>query len=108
MNSGELDGEDAIMLYIDSSNGTTFKNSDVATIFTVSIYVGGIVIDNSTKLKETFGENSYLQWLIKKYGETEFSKIPLDDSRLNDNGFIFTLSAKDVKFKAVFNCELNI
>ena len=108
VNSGELDGEDAIMLYIDSSNGTTFKNSDVATIFTVSIYVGGTVIDNSTKLKEVFGEQSYLQWLIKRYGETKFTKIPLGDSRLNDNGFIFTLSAKDVKFKAVFNCELNI
>ena len=108
VNSGELDGEDAIMLYIDSSNGTTFKNSDVATIFTVTIYVGGMVIDNSTKLKETFGEQSYLQWLIKRYGETKFTKIPLDDSRLNDNGFIFTLSAKDVKIKAIFNCELNI
>jgi predicted nucleic acid-binding Zn-ribbon protein len=108
VNSGELDGEDAVMLYIDSSNGTTFKNSDVATIFTVSIYVGGIVIDNSTKLKEIFGENSYLQWLIKRYGETEFTKIPLNDSRLNDNGFMFTLNAKDIKFKAVFNCELNI
>lgn len=101
-------GEDAIMLYIDSSNGTTFKNSDVATIFTVSIYVGGIVIDNSTKLKEIFGENSYLQWLIKKHGEKDFTKIPLNDSRLNDNGFMFTLNAKDIKFKAVFNCELNI
>ena len=108
VNSGELDGEDAVMLYIDSSNGTTLKNSDVATIFTVSIYVGGIVIDNSTKLKEIFGENSYLQWLIKCYGETEFTKIPLNDSRLNDNGFMFTLNAKDIKFKAVFNCELNI
>ena len=108
VNSGELDGEDAVMLYIDSSNGTTFKNSDVATIFTVSIYVGGIVIDNSTKLKEIFGENSYLQWLIKRYGETKFTKIPLDDSRLNDNGFMFTLNAKDISFKAVFNCELNI
>ena len=101
-------GEDAIMLYIDSSNGTTFKNSDVATIFTVSIYVGGIVIDNSTKLKKIFGENSYLQWLIKKHGEKDFTKIPLNDSRLNDNGFMFTLNAKDIKFKAVFNCELNI
>lgn len=108
VNSGELDGEDAVMLYIDSSNGTTFKNSDVATIFTVTVYVGGIVIDNSTKLKEIFGENSYLQWLIKRYGETEFTKIPLNDSRLNDNGFMFTLNAKDIKFKAVFNCELNI
>lgn len=89
-------------------NGTTFKNSDVATIFTVNIYVGGVVIDNSSKLRETFGDNAYLQWLIKRHGETEFSKIPLDDSRLNDNGFMFTISAKDIKFKAVFNCELNI
>ena len=101
-------GEDSILLCIESSNGTTFKNSDVATIFTVSVYVGGVVIDNSSKLRETFGDGAYLQWLIKRHGETEFSKIPLDDSRLNDNGFMFTISAKDIKFKAVFNCELNI
>lgn len=108
VNSGELDGEDAVMLYIDSSNGTTFKNSDVATIFSVTVYVGGIAITDSAKLKEVFGQGAYLQWLIKKYGETEFTKIPLDDSRLNDNGFMFTLNAKDIKFKAVFNCELTI
>lgn len=108
VNSGELDGEDAVMLCIESTNGTTFKNSDVATIFIVKIYVGSITIDNSTKLKEVFGQGAYLQWLIKRYGETEFTKIPLDDSRLNDNGFMFTLNAKDIKFKAVFNCELNI
>ena len=101
-------GEDSILLCIESSNGTTFKNSDVATIFTVSIYVGGVVIDNSSKLREMFGDNAYLQWLIKRHGETEFSKIPLGDSRLNDNGFMFTISAKDIKFKAVFNCELNV
>lgn len=106
--SGELDGQDAIMLYIDSSNGTTFKNSDVATIFTVSIYVGGTIIDNSTKLRQMYGDDAYLQWFIKKHGEKDFTKIPLDDSRLNDNGFIFTIAAKDIKFKAVFNCELNI
>ena len=96
------------MLYIDSSNGTTFKNSDVATIFTVTVYVGGIAITDSAKLKEVFGQGAYLQWLIKRYGETKFTKIPLDDSRLNDNGFMFTLNAKDISFKAVFNCELNI
>lgn len=101
-------GEDSILLCIESSNGTTFKNSDVATIFTVSIYVGGVVIDNSSKLREMFGDSAYLQWLIKRHGETQFNKIPLDDSRLNDNGFMFTISAKDIKFKAVFNCELNV
>lgn len=101
-------GEDAIMLYIDSSNGTTFKNSDVATIFTVSIYVGGLVIDNSEKLKKAFGEHAHLQWLVKKRGDTEFTEIPMDDPRLNDNGFLFTITAKDIRFKAVFKCELDI
>lgn len=101
-------GEDAIMLYIDSSNGTTFKNSDVATIFTVRIYVGGLVIDNSEKLKKVFGEHAHLQWLVKKHGDTEFTEIPMDDPRLNDNGFLFTITAKDIRFKAVFNCELDI
>lgn len=101
-------GEDAIMLYIDSSNGTTFKNSDVATIFTVSIYVGGLVIDNSEKLKKVFGEHAHLQWLVKKHGDTEFTEVPMDDPRLNDNGFLFTITAKDIRFKAVFNCELDI
>lgn len=108
VNSGELDGEDAVMLCIESTNGTTFKNSDVATIFIVKIYVGSITIDNSTKLKEVFGKDAYLQWLIKRHGEEEFTNIPLDDSRLNDNGFLFTINAKDINFKAVFNCELNI
>ena len=108
VNSGELDGEDAVILCIESTNGTTFKNSDVATIFIVKIYVGSITIDNSTKLKEVFGKDAYLQWLIKRHGEEEFTNIPLDDSRLNDNGFLFTINAKDINFKAVFNCELNI
>lgn len=103
-----IKGEDAVMLYIDSSNGTTFKNSDVATIFTVTVYVGRIAVTDSAKLKEVFGQGAYLQWLIKRYGKTKFTKIPLNDSRLNDNGFMFTLNAKDIKFKAVFNCELNI
>lgn len=100
-------GESAILLYIDSSNGTTFKNSSVATIFTVTVYVGDLIIDTSTKLKQVFGSNAYLQWTIKKHGETGFTNIPLNDPRLNDEGFIFIISASDIKFKAVFNCELN-
>lgn len=106
-NSGSS-GDDAILLYIDSSNGTTFKNRDVATIFTVSIYVGGEILDTNAKMKQYFGSQAYLQWYIKRHGEKDFSKISLEDTRLNDGGFIFTLSPKDINFKAVFNCELNI
>lgn len=100
------DGEDAIMLYIDSSNGYTFKNTGVATTLTVTVIVGGNRLDTSEKLKEYFGEDAYLQWSSKKLGDEEFTNIPITDSRLSDNGFIFTLTTDDVKVKHTFNCDL--
>lgn len=101
-------GDDAITLYIESSNGNTFKNSDIATILTVHIYVGAERIESAEQLEKIFGKNAYLQWSVKKLGEKEFSPIELDDSRLNDKGFIFTISPQDINKKAVFNCELNL
>lgn len=101
-------GDDAITLYIESSNGNTFKNSDIATILTVHIYVGAERIESAEQLEKRFGKNAYLQWSVKKLGEKEFSPIELDDSRLNDKGFIFTISPQDINKKAVFNCELNL
>lgn len=99
-------GDDAITLYIESSNGNTFKNSDIATILTVHIYVGAERIESAEQLEKRFGKSAYLQWSVKKLGEKEFSPIELDDSRLNDKGFIFTISPRDINKKAVFNCEL--
>lgn len=101
-------GDDAITLYIESSNGNTFKNSDIATILTVHIYVGAERIESAEQLEKRFGKSAYLQWSVKKLGEKEFSPIELDDSRLNDKGFIFTISPRDINKKAVFNCELNL
>lgn len=99
-------GDDAITLYIESSNGNTFKNSDIATILTVHIYVGAERIESAEQLEKRFGKNAYLQWHVKKFGEKEFSPVPLDDPRMNDKGFIFTISPQDINKKAVFNCEL--
>lgn len=99
-------GDDAITLYIESSNGNTFKNSDIATILTVYIYIGAERIESAEQLEKRFGKSAYLQWSVKKLGEKEFSPIELDDSRLNDKGFIFTISPQDINKKAVFNCEL--
>ena len=55
-------GDDAITLYIESSNGNTFKNSDIATILTVHIYVGAERIESAEQLEKRFGKNAYLQW----------------------------------------------
>ena len=101
-------GDDAITLYIESSNGNTFKNSDIATILTVHIYVGAERIESAEQLEKRFGKNAYLQWSVKKLGEKEFSPIDIEDTRINDKGFIFTISPRDINKKAVFNCELNL
>ena len=47
-------------------------------------------------------------WHVKKFGEKEFSPIDIEDTRINDKGFIFTISPRDINKKAVFNCELNL
>ena len=101
------DGEDAILLKIDSSNGDMFKNSAVSTTLTVTVIVGDARLDTSAKLKDYFGDQAALIWEKKGLGETEFTEIPGTDPRLSDNGFIFTLSTNDVETKAVFNCKLD-
>ena len=101
------DGEDAILLKIDSSNGDMFKNSAISTTLTVTVIVGDAWLDTSAKLKEYFGNQAVLIWEKKGHGETEFTEIPSTDPRLSDNGFIFTLTVDDVETKAVFNCKLD-
>ena len=87
-------GDDAITLYIESSNGNTFKNSDIATILTVHIYVGAERIESAEQLEKRFGKNAYLQWSVKKLGEKEFSPIDIEDTRINDKGFIYYKSKR--------------
>lgn len=101
------DGEDAILLMIFSSNGTSFKNSSVATTLTVSIFVGGEEITSSDQMYAKFGDSAVLKWEKKEFGQTEFTEIPSTDSRLSDNGFILTLNANDIYKQTVFNCYLD-
>jgi hypothetical protein len=100
-------GEDAILLYIDSSNGNLFKNTGISTTLTVTIIIGHTTIDNSEKLEQVFGSDAYLQWLYKPLGSNDYITISRDDTRLSDGGFIFTISPGDVDTKTVFSCELN-
>lgn len=99
-------GQDAVTLYIESSNGTTFKNSAISTTLTIDIFVGGELITDSTALAEKFGSDACLQWRQKPEGTESWTDIPSTDTRLSDNGFIFTLSANDVLERTVFSCDL--
>lgn len=100
-------GDDAVSLYIESSNGNVFKNANIATILTVDIYISGQLITDSTAMKKRFGDNAYLQWKQKEEGTKEWTDISSSDSRLSDNGFMFTVNTDDVNNRIVFSCELN-
>lgn len=101
------DGQDAVLLNIDSSNGSQFKNQSISTTLTITIFVGDTKITDSAAMTEFFGSAAKLIWMEKKMGESEFSVIPASDPRFSDNGFIFTVSPKDIDTKSVFTCQLD-
>ncbi|WP_390408733.1 phage tail spike protein [Lacticaseibacillus jixiensis] len=100
------DGVDAVVLSVSSVNGNMFKNTGISTILTVSISVGGSVLDTAEKMHAVFGADAYLQWQVKNVGELEFADVSLTDKRLSDEGFLFAVSAEDVNNKSTFKCEL--
>lgn len=100
-------GSDAIMLYVHSSNGNIFKNSTTSTTLTVEIIFGNVMITSSKDLYLYFGGNAKIIWQQKKRGETSYTNVDESDPRLSDNGFIFTISADDLKLETVYNCLLD-
>ena len=100
-------GEDAVLLQILSSNGHMFKNSEVSTTLTVEIITGGVTIDSSSAMLARFGASAKLIWQEKKHGETEYTDLSEDDSRISDNGFIFTLNAEGLEMDTVYKCLLD-
>lgn len=101
------DGKDAVLLIIESSNGTMFKNTSIATNLTVTIIVGGNSITDSATMKKVFGDAAKLTWEQKAMGSAVWTELSADDSRLSDNGFIMTLTADDISEKTVFQCNLD-
>ncbi|MFD1441190.1 phage tail spike protein [Lacticaseibacillus hegangensis] len=100
------DGTDAVVLSVSSVNGNMFKNTGISTILTVSISVGGSILDTAEKMHAVFGAKAYLQWQVKNVGELEFTDVSLTDTRLSDEGFLFTVGVADVNNKSTFKCEL--
>lgn len=103
-----VDGEDATMLYIDSSRGTVFKNNSISTRLTVVIYHGAERITDAQALRQSYGTTAYLQWSWQRMDEDRFGIISADDSRILDDGFTFVLTPADVDTKVTFSCELII
>ncbi len=101
-------GEDATLLRIDSSRGTVFKNSQVATVLSVIIYHGSHRITDNTELRQVFGNGAHIDWKWQRMGEAGFGSISADDARIGAGGFTFTLSPEDVNTKVTFMAQLTI
>lgn len=99
-------GEDAVLLRIDSSRGNVFKNNQVSTVLTVNVIKAGETITNITRLRQVFGAGAYIQWYWKKVNEDAFHVIVSTDSMISDSGFTLTLTPDKVDTKVTFQCEL--
>ena len=104
-NSG-TNGEDAVVLRIDSSRGTVFKNDSIATVLSVVIYNGSKQISDITALKSAFGSGAYLQWYWQKVDEETYGVISSTDTMIGNDGFTLTISSEEVDTKVIFKCEL--
>lgn len=100
------DGEDAVLIRLDSSKGNVFRNNEISTVLSVTVYYGARKITTISDLKNTFGASAYLQWSWQKMGEESFSIILSTDPRIGNDGFTMTLTSNDVNVKAVFLCSL--
>lgn len=99
-------GQDSVLLYIESSNGTVFKNNSVSTNLTVVIYYGNKRITDAETMKMEFGESAYLQWKWKMPEDDDYIDVALDDYRIKGDGFLFTISPDDITIRATFVCNL--
>ena len=99
---------DAVVLYIMSSAGSAFKNDQIDTVMSVVIYRGSDVITTQAQMVEAFGSTSYLEWSVRKYGESSYTTVLSSDSHLSDGGFKYTVGPSDIDTQAVFQVALNI
>ena len=98
---------DLAVLRIDSSRGTVFKNNQISTVMTVTIYkADGTSITNITQLHAAYGAGAYLQWYWRRIDDSDYGIIPSSDTKLSDSGFTLTLTPSDVDTKVTFRCEL--
>ena len=102
------DGEAAVLLRIDSSRGTVFKNTGVTTVLNVTIYYGSQRITTGQQLRAVFGNTARLEWEWLRMDEDRYGIISASDTRLSDGGFTFALSPEDVDVKVTFRCSMII
>lgn len=100
------DGEDAVVLRLDSTRGLVFKNNWYDTQLRVTVIKGGESITDLQALQAQFGVGAYLQWYFRKQADQEWSTMSVSDSRITEGGFCLTVTPDDVDEQITFQCDL--
>lgn len=100
-------GEDATLIKIDSSRGNVFKNNQISTDLTITVYHGASRITNITELRNVYGSSAHLRWFWKRMDDDDFREILATDDRLYNDGFLFVINSDDVDSKVVFDCRVD-
>lgn len=102
----ELKDEITTIMSMQSTKGYAFKNKNISSVLSITIYHGKQEITDSKTMKEVYGNNAYLQWRWQRIDEDEYGVISVSDSRIQEDGFKFILSPDDFDEKIDFKCEL--
>lgn len=100
------DGEDAVILRVDSTRGLVFKNNWYDTQLRVTVIKGGESITDLQTLRQEFGSGVYLQWYFRKQADQDWSMLSVSDSRITEGGFCMTVTPDDVDEQITFQCDL--
>lgn len=92
---------------INSSRGTAFKNSEIATDLTVTVFSGTQTVTTLTELHALFGTGAFLEWWWRRLDDTAEGVISSADPRISQGGFKLTVSPADVDVQTVFKCILH-
>lgn len=97
----------ACVVRIDSSKGVMFRQNEVSTVLSVTVFKGDQIITDILSLQNAYSSGAYLEWSWQRYNEDTFGVISSSDPRISNGGFTFTLSPADVDTKVVFRCTVN-
>lgn len=102
----EIADEVTTSLYVTSSKGNVFKNTNVSTILSVTIVRGTQRITDSKTLALVFGEGAFLQWRYQLNDSDDYLTLAPEDQRIAEGGFKFKISPDDIDTKGVYACDL--
>ena len=91
-------------LRIESSEGSALSSNAGLPVLSVIIYHGRTRITDSDALIKNMGSEVYLEWSCKKKGESTYATVSSGDSRISQNGFLFSPSKTDLERHSTFKC----